>query len=227
MPKRQIKTSKWQDYRGRGAGVLVYLNTCTKTHLPVRDVINEYKKGFRLDPNYETGTYNFLECSNSKLGTSAYNHRRSHFLFGTSYQGTSEDHKGKYVIIGYMKIQKVLEIRKIHTRKWMEQGKEAEAPLCVDLPECFGFYSEDLNFYDPCDCFELTEKIMKKWGYKGRVARHMKLTISEENTRMILDHFASKPSKTDEYIQVAEEMSSRKEEFLVEQQRVKEDDEEW
>ena len=69
MPRMQIDISKWQDYRGRGEGVLIYLNTSSKTHFPVRDAIDEYKKGFQLDPHYETGTYNFLMCSNSKLGT--------------------------------------------------------------------------------------------------------------------------------------------------------------
>ena len=226
MPRRQINVSKWQDYRGRGEGVLIYLNTSSKTRLPVRDVINEHKKGFQTNPNYETGTYNFLDCSISKLGVSAYKNRRSHFLFDTSYQGTSEEYRGKYLIIGYMKIDKILEVRKRHTRKWMERREQTEAPVCVDMPECYGFYSEDMNFYDLCDCFELTEEVMKKWGYKGRVAKNMKLTFSDEITKKILDHFSGRTPKNNEYMQAIEDLESIKEEFIAEQQRLKEE-EEW
>jgi len=226
MPLRQINLSNWQDYRGRGEGVLIYLNTSTKSRLPVRDVINEFKKGFQVDPNYETGTYNFLECSNSKLGISAYNNRRSYFFFGTSYQGTSEQHKGKYFIIGYMKIEKVFEVRKRHTRKWMEQKEQAEAPVCVDLPECYGFYSSNMDFYDLDDCFELNEEVMKEWGYKGRVAKHMKLTFSDENSKEILDHFASRTPKNEEYVQTVEDLEAMKEEFLAEQKRIEAEEEE-
>src|SRR5210317_1218016 len=112
MPRRQINLSKWQDFRGRGEGVLVYLNTSMKTPLPVRDVLNEHKKGIQIDPHYETATFNFLTCSHSKMGTSTYKNRRSYFFFGTSYQGTVEECKGKYLIVGYMKIDKIFEARK-------------------------------------------------------------------------------------------------------------------
>jgi len=227
MPRRQINVSKWQDYRGRGEGVLIYLNTSSKTRLPVRDVINEHKKGFQTDPNYETGTYNFFDCSNSKLGASAYKNRRSYFLFGTSYQGTSEDYREKYLIIGYMKIDKILEVSKRHTRKWMEQREQAKAPVCVDMPECYLFYSEDMNFYDLYDCFELTVEVMKEWGYKGRVAKHMKLTFSDDNTKKILEHFAGKTPKNDEYMQAIENLESMKEDFVAEQKRLEEEEGEW
>ncbi|MFC1584494.1 hypothetical protein ACFL5V_02990 [Fibrobacterota bacterium] len=228
MPRRQINVSKWQDYRGKGDGILVYINSSSKSHWPVRDVINEYKKGFQADPSYETGTYNFLTCSNSKLGVSAYKNRRSYFLFGTSYQGPTEEYRGKYLIIGYMRIDKVLDVRKRHVHKWMEQGEESESPTCVDLQECYGFYSDHMNFYDLGDCFELNEEVMKGWGYKGRVAKHMKLTLSVENTKTILDHFASKTPKNDEYMQAVESLNAKKEEFLAEQKRLEQEEEdEW
>ena len=223
MPKRQINLDKWQDYRGRGEGVLIYLNTSSKTQLPVRDVIDEHKKGCQCDPHYETGTYNFLSCSNSKLSTSTFKNRRSYLFFGTSYQGTSEEYQGKYLIIGYMKIDKIFEARKKHVRRWMEQREEGVSPTCVDLSECYGFYSDNMNFYDPADSFELNEEAMKGWGYKGRVAKHMKMTFSVEHTNEMLQHFSTKTPKNDEYMEAVEYLETNKEAFQEEQRKLEEE----
>ncbi|MBF0433274.1 MAG: hypothetical protein HQK83_18485 [Fibrobacteria bacterium] len=216
MGKRQINISKWQDYRGKGQGVLIYTNTSKKTELPIRDILNEYKKGFQVDPNYETSTYNFLACTNSKLISSFFKNRRSYLFFGTSYSGTLDEFQKKYFLYGYMKIQKFLDMRKLHMRKWMEKNEGNESPVCVDLKECLGVYSEDMHFFHPEDCFDLTEEVMKSWGYSGRVAMHMKLTFSDDAVDTILEHFASKTPRDDEYIQAVDDIEAKKEAMLAE-----------
>jgi hypothetical protein len=222
MAKTQIPLKNWQDYRGREGGIFVYIDTSSKSSWPVRDILNELGKGEQTEPNYETGTWGFISCSNSRLRTAAFNNRRRHVFFGTNYQGTNEEFKGKFFIIGYMRPSKTIDTRKKHTRSWMEQ--QTESPGCVDTQVCTAFYSEEMNFYSPEDSFPLTEKVMKSWGYKGRVARQMKLTFSDEQCQEILSFFKEKAPQTDSYIQAIEELNADKERLLAELAEKKEDD---
>ena len=112
-----------------------------------------------------------------------------------------------------------METRKRHLHKWMEHGEDSASPECVDAQECYGFYSEEMNFYHPNDCFILNEKVMKGWGYKGRVAKNMKLTFSEENTAEILSFFAKKTPANDDYINAVKLLEGKKEAYLEEQQK--------
>jgi hypothetical protein len=216
VAKRQINVSKWQDYRGKNEGVLVYLNTSTRTRNPIRDILNEHKKGFQTEPNYETGTYNFFSCINSKLITSTFKNKRGYLFFGTSYQGTEESFLKKFLITGYMHIEKFLDVRKRHMREWMESGEQSQSPACLDFKECLGLHSNEMNFYALEDCFELTEAVMKSWGYSGRVAKHMKLTFSEKAVQTILEYFGQKQAATDDYIDEVDRLEADKDRILEE-----------
>ncbi len=224
MPQKMINLSKWQDFRGKNEGVLVYLNTATSTAMPVRDVLDELGKGFQSEPNYSTGTYNFIGNANSQLCNSTYKNRKRYLFFGTSYQGTSEESHGKYLIIGHMRIDKYMDARKRHMRNWMESKNEVSAPDCVDLKESLAFYSAEMQFYAPKDSFELTEAVMKGWGYKGRVAKHMKLTFDEDKNQELLDFFASKTPKTDEYITEVNKLEDEKQKLLAAALEAQDDD---
>jgi hypothetical protein len=201
-----LSTGNWQDYRGKGEGVLIHLDCASQHVLPVREPVDEL--GLPIpDPNYETGTYGFLQCANAKTRLATMKNRRRYFLFGTRYQGPAEAYKGRFLIIGYMRLDKILEVRKRHVHKWMEQkAAGAPAPECMDMDQCFAFQSEEMNFYAPEDCFELSEDLMKKWGYKGKVTKQMKLTFTEDKLQTILEHFKGKAPKNQEYIAAAKEV---------------------
>jgi hypothetical protein len=198
-----LTTGNWQDYRGKGEGVLIHLDTSHQHVLPVRDPVDESGVPV-LEPSYETGTYGFLQCANAKTRLATMKNRRRYFLFGTRYQGLDEAMKGKFLIVGYMRLDKILEVRKRHVHKWMEiRQSGASAPECMDMDQCFAFNSEEMNFYAPEDCFELSEELMKKWGYKGKVTKQMKLTFTEEKLHVILDHFKAKSPRNPEFIAAA------------------------
>jgi hypothetical protein len=76
----------------------------------------------------------------------------------------------------------------------------------MDMDLCYAFQSEEMNFYSPEDSFELSEDLMKKWGYKGKVTKQMKLTFTEEKLEVILAHFKGKTPKNQEYIAAAKEL---------------------
>ncbi len=201
-----LTTGNWQDYRGKGEGVLIHLDTTRQHALAVREPVDEH--GLQvLEPNYETGTYGFLQCANAKTRLATMKNRRRYFLFGTRYNGTVEAMKGRFLIVGYMRLDKILEVRKRHVHKWMElQQSGAPAPECMDMDLCYAFSSEEMNFYAPEDCFELSEELMKKWGYKGKVTKQMKLTFTEDKLHVILDHFKTKTARNAEYIAAAKEL---------------------
>lgn len=203
-----LSTGNWQDYRGKGEGVLIHLDTARNHRLAVREVLDE--RGAQvLEPNYETGTYGFLQCANAKTRLATMKNRRRYFLFGTRYQGLEESLKGKFVIVGYMRLDKILEVRKRHVHKWMEEKQSgAPAPECMDMDSCYAFQSEEMNFFAPEDAFELSEDLMKKWGYKGKVTKQMKLTFTEEKLHVILDHFKAKTPVNSDYIAAAKELES-------------------
>lgn len=185
-----LSTGKWQDYRGKDEGVLVHLS-CSKFHeLPIRE--SEDASGLPvLEPNYETGTYGVIQCVEAKTRLAAFKNRRRYLLFGTRYQGKSAGHQGKFLIVGLMRLEKTLEVRKRHVHQWMEKN-EGPAPDCMDMDDCVAFQSSEMNFYALEDCFELGEELMKEWGYKGKITKQMKLTFSEEKLAAILDHFQGK-----------------------------------
>ena len=203
-----INTGTWQDYRGKGEGILIHLDTTSNHALPVREPVDE-KGNPMLEPNYENGTHGFLQCLDAKTRLAAMKNRRRYFLFGTRYQGSQTALRGKFLIVGYMRLDKVMEARKRHIRKWMEQGKTgAPAPECMDMEECPAFRSEEMNFYAPEDAFELSEASMKKWGYKGKITKQMKLTFTEDKLGQILTHFKGKPSRNGEYVTVSRELET-------------------
>lgn len=203
-----LSTGNWQDYRGKGEGVLIHLDSAKQHALPVREPLDEQGLPI-LDPNYETGSFGFMQCMDAKTRLATMKNRRRYFLFGTRYGGAAEAFKGRFLIIGYMRLDKILEVRKRHVHKWMEQkAAGAPAPECMDLEQCFAFESQEMNFYSPEDSFELSEELMKKWGYKGKVTKQMKLTFTEEKLQVILEHFKTKAAKNAEFIAAAKELEA-------------------
>lgn len=121
-----------------------------------------------------------------------------------------------------MRLSNILDVRQRHVRRWMEdQGAQ---PECVELTQCYGFFGNEVNFYNAPDSFELTEEVMKGWGYKGRVAKHMKLTFSDSQCRDLLDHFASRPHANDAFIEAVEGKEAEKERVIAEIQEEPGDD---
>jgi hypothetical protein len=192
-----LNTLNWQDYRGKGEGVLIHVD-CSKRHaLPVREPFNS--DGEHLsDPSYETKTFGYLQCVDARTRLATLKNRRRYILFGTRYQGLDEAFRGKFLIIGYMRLDQILEVRKRHVHKWMEKNS-GNPPDCMDLEECFAFRSEEMRFYRTEDCFELGEKRMKEWGYKGKITKQMKLTFIEDKLEIILSHFRARTSVEHEY----------------------------
>lgn len=212
----KMNLTQWQDYRGKSEGILLYMPTIKTEALPMRDILNELGKGFEADPNYETNTLNFFSCKNSKNLGSVIKNRRRYLFLGTSYQGTLEAYQGKFILFGYIQISKTFDPHKRHVHQYMGNPQAETAPECMDQTQCFAVYSEVYHLYSAQDAFELTEKVMKSWGHKGRVAKHMKLTFTTPQVEQILAHFNQVKPINHEYIAVAQKLELEKAELIKE-----------
>ena len=120
MPKTQINLEGWQDYRGNMAGSLLYVETSHQSEMPVRDQLNENEKGFLYEPNYETSTYGLMSCYNVKAINTIVKSKSRYILFGTRYEGLSDSEmRNKYLIMGYMRIDKIKDVRTRHVQRYM------------------------------------------------------------------------------------------------------------
>ena len=197
----------WQDYRGKEEGVLIHLSTTRLHALPTHEPVDSGGEPL-LEPNTETGTFGFLSCIEARSRLAALKSRRRYFLFGTRYQGLLETFRGRFLVIGYMRLDKTLDVRKRHVHKWMENDRGSRAPECMDMEECPAFQSGEMNFYAPEDAFELSEGLMQAWGYKGKITKQMKLTFSEHKLSILLEHFKSKTIRNNEYWATLQELSA-------------------
>jgi hypothetical protein len=226
MSVTQINLDGWQDYRGDSAGVLLYVETSKQAVLPVRDQLNENGKGHFTEPNYETASYNLVGCFNARSINSIVNNKHRYILFGTRYQGVEAEYTGKFLVHGYMRIDKIKDTRPVHVRRYMLHGGDAE-PECMHMNKSWGLWSSDIKFFSLADCFELTEEVMKNWGYKGRITKQMKLLLDGEKLEDILNWFADKADITEEYIRTAQEFSEIIEEEEEDVEVADDEDDEW
>ncbi len=204
MPKIDINLSGWQDYRGMEAGSLLYVETSHESAVPVRDQLNENGKGFLYEPNYETSTYGFMSCYNVKNVNTIVKAKSRYILFGTRYEGLSEaDLRNKYLIHGFMKIEKTFDVRTRHIRKYM-LNQTTEEPECMQMEHNIAVYGK-MHFVSLADSFVLADELLKEWGHRGHASRQLKTVFKGDQLKQILDHLNSKPEMIDEYIMTVDE----------------------
>lgn len=218
MPRTHIDLSQWQDFRGKDEGILLHINTSREAVMPVRDALDEFGKGIQTEPNYETGTYGLVGPSQVRVRNSLVKNKKRYIFFGTIYEGMAENLRGKFLIIGYMRVDKVRDVRPLHLRKWMRQTQEADSLLSsyFDLDHCWALYSDDMKFYAPEDSMEVTPEVVKMLGTKGKLTKQTRLALTPDMVHKLLEHFGKKNDQTEEYIATVREFQ----EFLKDEEEV-------
>ncbi|HOX52539.1 MAG TPA: hypothetical protein PKY05_13700 [Fibrobacteria bacterium] len=216
MPRTEIDLSLWQDFRGKDEGVLIHINTSRESVMPVRDALDEFKKGQQTEPNYETGTFGLVGPSQVQLRNSLVKNKKRYILFGTFYEGLSEAYKGKFLLVGYMRIDKIRDVKKLHLRKWALRAGTADELLSryFEMDNCWALYSTEMRFFSPEDSIEVTPELAKKWGAKGKLNKQARLNLTAEQTHAVLEQLRVKPDMTEEYIATVKEFQ----EFLKEEE---------
>ncbi|MEN9306714.1 MAG: hypothetical protein RL173_646 [Fibrobacterota bacterium] len=216
MPRTQIDLSQWQDFRGKDEAVLIHINSSREAVMPVRDALDEFRKGRQTEPNYETGTFGLVGPSMVQLRNSLVKNKKRYILFGTIYEGMSEAHKGKFLVTGYMRIDKILDVKKLHLRKWALKNGQADELLAryFEMDNCWALYSNDMRFVSPEDAIEVTPEKAKKWGAKSKLNKQARLNLTPDQTHEVVEYFKSKVDQTEEYIATVREFA----EFLKEEE---------
>lgn len=216
MPRTQIDLSQWQDFRGKDEAVLIHINSSREAVMPVRDALDEFRKGRQTEPNYETGTFGLVGPSMVQLRNSLVKNKKRYILFGTIYEGMSEAHKGKFLVTGYMRIDKILDVKKLHLRKWALKNGQADELLAryFEMDNCWALYSNDMRFVSPDDAIEVTPEKAKKWGAKSKLNKQARLNLTPDQTHEVVEYFKSKVDQTEEYIATVREFA----EFLKEEE---------
>jgi hypothetical protein len=172
--------------------------------MPVRDQLNENEKGFLYEPNYETSTYGLMSCYNVKAINTIVKSKSRYILFGTRYEGLSDSEmRNKYLIMGYMRIDKIKDVRTRHVQRYMA-NPEMEEPECMQMEHNWAVYGP-MRFVSLDDSFVVTDEILKEWGYKGHASRQLKTVFKKDHLEQILAHLDSKEDMIDEYIATVDE----------------------
>lgn len=188
-----VENAAWQDYRASNTGMVVFYSSDPVSEIPIREIPEYIPSDILPEPNYETGTYGFFGCNKSKVRNSFVKSKIRYLLFMTKYEGTSADFKGKYFLTGYYRIAKTADLKRQHIRYLSDYS-------CLDEDVCQALRAEEVRFVRIEDAFEITEKVVKQWGGKGKITRQTRFLLNEEQTTEVLEFLQSKNDATQEYI---------------------------
>jgi hypothetical protein len=101
----RLEGNRWTVYQpSQKIGKLCYHYCSKQSYLPIRDVLNDHGEGFKVEPNYETASYNWYASCNCPSVHAAVTDGLSHILFITKYTGTNNDYTGRYFIVGFFEV---------------------------------------------------------------------------------------------------------------------------
>lgn len=188
-----VENAAWQDYRASNTGMVVFYSSDPVSEIPIREIPEDIPSDILPEPNYETGTYGFFGCNKSKVRNSFVKSKIRYLLFMTKYEGTSADFKGKYFLTGYYRVAKTADLKRLHIRYLSDYS-------CLDEDACNALRADEIRFVRIEDAFEITEKVVKQWGGKGKITRQTRFLLNEEQNTEVLELLQSKNDATQEYI---------------------------
>jgi len=208
--KKSPDSILWQDYRSFNKGMIVYYSSDPVSEIPIREVPEDEESPPMPDPNYETGTYGFYSCYHSKIRAAFTKNKLRYLFFLTKYAGMNKEAQGKSIITGYFRIKKTANVQKLHLRYLDEYS-------CTDLDECFALKADEIHFVSLKDAFEVNDELLKKWGYKAKISKQMRIILDEENTNNLLSFLSSKPNDLENYIKETKRLSPYQQEEIEEE----------
>ena len=181
-----VSRNLWTPFPASDVGKLVYF-LCTKSSvLPIRDVLNDQGQGLKLEPNYETGTYNFCRFCNQPSVVAAIRHGYRYLLFVTRYWGLDHRFCGQYYVVGYYDLE-----------GWIELGTRKAVK------------AKRLKFVRIEDAFHVTREICRRWETTYGNLRWLTQVPRGETLKEVLGHLQRAPDATSEYIMEVKKLSNK------------------
>jgi len=177
---------KWTPLATNHVGKLVYFLCTESSVLPIRDVLNDQGQGPKLEPNYETGTYNFCRSCNHPSVVATIRHGYHFLLFVTRYWGLDRRFRGQYYLVGYYDLE-----------AWTELGTRKAVK------------AKRLKFVKIEDAFHVTPEICRKWETSYGNLRWLTQVLRGEKLEEVLNHLQRAPDATCEYIREVKNLSDQ------------------
>lgn len=165
-------------------GKLCYFLCSKSSHLPVRDILNEHKRGTKLEPHYETRTYNFFAASNQRHVRAAVKAGCHYIFFVTRYKGKLIGYREHYMIVGYYELD-----------GW------------VATEDRWAVRAANIQFVAAPDAFLVTPQICHEWETTYGHLRYLMQRLEGEQLERLLNHFRTKPDVTSSYVQEIERLN--------------------
>jgi len=158
-------------------GKLCYFLSGKSSHLPIRDILNEQKRGGKQEPNYETQTYNFFAESNQRHVRAAVKAGCRYILFVTRYKGKLIGYREHYLVVGYYEL-------------------ESWAPI----DDRWAVRASRVRFVTAKDAFVVTPQICLEWGTTYGSLRYLMQRFEGQQLERLLDHLQTQPDATANYV---------------------------
>jgi len=177
---------KWTPLPTSHVGKLVYFLCTESSPLPIRDVLNDQGQGLKLEPNYETGTYNFCRFCNHPSVVAAIRHGYRYLLFVTRYRGLDPRFRGQYYVVGYYELE-----------GWTGLGTRKAVK------------AKRLKLVRIEDALHVTPQICRRWGTTYGNLRWLTQVLRGEELEEALNHLQRAPDATSEYIREVKRLSDQ------------------
>lgn len=188
-----IENVTWQDYRASNTSMVLFYTSDPVSELPIREIPEELPSDVLPEPHYESGTYGYYGCSKSKVRNAFVKSKIRYILFMTRYSGTLAEFKDRIFITGYYRVHKIADAKKVHIRFCPDYS-------CLDEDHCYSLRADDKRFVTIGDAFEITDAVLKKWGYTSKITKQTRIQLDEEKTTEVINFLSEKPDSTPVYI---------------------------
>jgi len=149
-------------------------------------VLNDEGQGLKLEPNYETGTYNFCRFCNHPSLVAAIRHGYRYLFFVTRYKGLDPRFWGQYYVVGYYDLE-----------GWVELGTRKAVK------------AKRLKFVRMEDAFHVTPEICRKWGTTYGNLRWLTQVLGGEKLEEVLGYLRRAPDATSDYVTEGKRLSDQ------------------
>ncbi|MGC9778585.1 MAG: hypothetical protein HZR80_05030 [Candidatus Heimdallarchaeota archaeon] len=180
-----IKNVKQEDMKEKGR--LQFFYHLPSSKLPIRDVLDEQRKGHKTEPHIEIGAENYWKkCYQRNVHSFAKKDEKYLFLFTNCKNKELSEWYNQKFIVGYIIKEKIGEAPK-HQKSSCQKTKSETKTFIKGKTVLFNF-QDALSF--------------KKLGF-SKFVRVKK--INEETTKVILNHFKGKDEITEKCIEEIKE----------------------
>lgn len=188
-----IENVTWQDYRASNTSMVLFYTSDPVSELPIREIPEELPSDVLPEPHYESGTYGYYGCSKAKVRNAFVKSKIRYILFMTKYAGTLAEFKDRIFVTGYYRVHKIADAKKVHIRFCPDYS-------CLDEDHCYSMRSDEKRFVTIADAFEITDAVLKKWGYASKITKQTRIQLDEEKTMEVVNFLSSKTDSTPVYI---------------------------